>query len=34
MFEENEKPVIDEITENVEETTEETTGTETEPTIE
>lgn len=34
MFEENEKPVIDEITENVEETTEETTGTEAEPTIE
>lgn len=34
MFEENEKPVIDEITENVEETTEETEGTETEPTIE
>lgn len=34
MFEENEKPVIDEITENVEETTEETTGNEAEPTIE
>ena len=34
MFEENENPVMEEVTENVEETTEETEGLETEPTIE